>query len=95
MGELPFLEPGFAEALYYRVSDDKAHGRLAVQWALKTATGSDSDVRQVALVFDWCQDLLSASESAALIGRLERAPGCKNRVGPLVMSVPDCSPRLC
>ena len=76
-GGAPFLEPGFAEALYYRVSDDRDHGKLAVQWAVKTATGSDADVRQVALVFDWCQEMLSPVELAALTARLERALAAK------------------
>jgi hypothetical protein len=59
-------EPGFAEALYYQVSGDRAAGRRAVAWAL----GPGEDLRQLALVFDWCQDLLSASERRDLIDRL-------------------------
>ena len=72
-GGAPFLEPGFAEALYYRITDEIPHGRKAVEWAVKTATASDADVRQVALVFDWCQELLSPAESSAIVARLERA----------------------
>lgn len=83
-GGAPFLEPGFAEALYYRVTDDKSHAKKAIDWAFKTATGSDADVRQMALVFDWCQEALSGQESGALAGRLERAMAAKP--GPSIES---------
>ena len=76
-GGAPFLEPGFADALYFRISDDLGVGRKAVDWALKNATASDTDVRQSALIFDWCQDLMSPQQSAALVTRLERALAAK------------------
>ncbi|MGB6943556.1 MAG: hypothetical protein WBE37_14250, partial [Bryobacteraceae bacterium] len=47
-------EPGFALALYYAVSDDNAVGKRAVDWAL----GKADDLRQLALVYDWCQPIL-------------------------------------
>jgi hypothetical protein len=59
-------EPGFAHALYYAASQNQAQGRKAVEWAL----GSASDLRQLALVFDWCQPLLSEAESKRLAGKL-------------------------
>jgi hypothetical protein len=61
-GSANLREPGFALALYYAVSGDSAAGKRAVQWAL----GPADDLRQVALVYDWCQPILSPSESAAL-----------------------------
>ncbi|MEZ5356401.1 MAG: hypothetical protein R2762_27515 [Bryobacteraceae bacterium] len=61
----PFPEQGFAMALYYVASGSKPHGRLAVEWALGA-----SDLRQQAIVFDWCQDLLSPSESKTLAARM-------------------------
>ncbi len=76
-GGATMLEPGFASALYYRVADDSVQGRRAIEWALKSATGSDTDIRQVALVFDWCQPLMTPVESAGLISRLERALAMK------------------
>ncbi len=76
-GGATMLEPGFASALYYRVTDDAVQGRRAIEWALKTATGSDNDLRQIALVFDWCQPLMSRAEIAALVARLERALAAK------------------
>lgn len=63
----PLAEPGFARALAYRVSGDSRAGRQAVEWAL----GPAADLRQLALVFDWCQDLLSETESRALAAKLQ------------------------
>jgi len=68
-GKAPMPEPGFALALYYQVSGDRNAGRQAVEWAL--APGSD--LRQVAMVFDWCQDILDPAESKALIARIEKS----------------------
>jgi hypothetical protein len=61
-GSANLREPGFALALYYAVSGDSAAGMRAVQWAL----GPAGDLRQIALVYDWCQPILSPQESAAL-----------------------------
>jgi len=68
-GHAPMPEPGFAGALYYKVSGNHAAGRAAVTWALATGT----DLRQTALVFDWCQDLLSAAQSRAFLSKLAKA----------------------
>ncbi len=70
-GHAPMPEPGFAGALYYRVAGDQASGRAAVTWAL----GPGTDLRQLALVFDWCQDLLSPSQSRALASKLAKGLG--------------------
>jgi hypothetical protein len=61
-------EPGFAAALYYQVSGDQAMGRRAVNWAL----GPGRDLRQLALVFDWCQDLMSEAQQKDLAARLQK-----------------------
>jgi hypothetical protein len=61
-------EPGLANALYYRVARDQSSGRAAVNWAL----GAGADLRQLALVFDWCQDLLSPVQSRALAAKLAK-----------------------
>ncbi len=65
-GKAPMPEPGFSYALYYRTSDDQDIGRRAVAWAL----GAGTDLRQLALVFDWCQPLLSPAEKKNLMGKL-------------------------
>jgi hypothetical protein len=65
-GKAPMPEPGFAYALYYQVSGDAAAGRQAVTWAL----GPGADLRQLALVFDWCQELLTEAQSKSLAAKL-------------------------
>ncbi len=65
-GHAPMPEPAFADALYYQVAGDAAAGQRAVAWAL----GPGADLRQLALVFDWCQDLLSETQSGTLAARL-------------------------
>ncbi|HWB85552.1 MAG TPA: hypothetical protein VG675_15515 [Bryobacteraceae bacterium] len=67
-GNAPMPEPGFAQALYYQIAGNADAGRKAVAWAL----GPGKDLRQLALVFDWCQDLLSEAQSRTLAERLEQ-----------------------
>ena len=69
-GRAPMPEPGFAQALYYQVSGTRAAGRRAVEWAL-----SASDLRQMALVYDWCQDVLTPAERDQLATRIARRSG--------------------
>jgi hypothetical protein len=67
-GGAVMAEPGFAWALYYQISNDAAAGKRAVEWAL----GPANDLRQLALVFDWCRDVLTPAQTAALAGKLAR-----------------------
>jgi hypothetical protein len=73
-GHAPMPEAGFAHALYYRAGQDQDSGRRAVTWALGPGTDlrSTTDLRQLALVFDWCQDLLSPAQSKALAAKLTK-----------------------
>ena len=64
--EMP--EPGFALALYYQVTNDDAFGKRAVDWALGPAT----ELRQLALVYDWCQPVLTAVQSKSLATKIQR-----------------------
>src|SRR6202171_183669 len=64
-GHAPMPEPGFANALYYRIAQDQSSGRAAVTWA----AGPGTDLRQIALIFDWCQDLLSPAQSRSLAAK--------------------------
>jgi hypothetical protein len=66
-GGAPMKEPGFALALYYAVSGDKAAGEKAIAWAM---TGTD--LRQLAIVFDWCHDLLGDARRGQLAARIVR-----------------------
>ena len=67
-GKAPMPEPGFAQALYYQVSGSAEAGQQAVAWAL----GAGADLRQLALVFDWCQDVLTEAQSKTLAAKLAR-----------------------
>jgi len=60
-------EPGFAWALYSITASDARACDRAVDWAL----GAGNDLRQLALVFDWCQAGLAAEESRALALRIQ------------------------
>lgn len=68
-GNAPMPERGFASALYYQISGTATAGQQAIVWAL----GPESDLRQQALVFDWCQDLLTEAQRRDLTARLQRA----------------------
>ena len=67
-GGLDMPEPGFVWALDYQVTGDAAAAKKAVEWALG-ATGA-TDLRQLALVFDWCQDALTAPQRASLAAKI-------------------------
>ncbi|MGA3097491.1 MAG: hypothetical protein ABSF25_13630 [Bryobacteraceae bacterium] len=101
-GRTALPEPGFSQALYYQVSGDADMGRRAVAWALGPAT----DLRQMALVFDWCQDVLSEAQKHDLAARISKAmaamaadqgvPAASSRALAAVAlydDVPDAPPR--
>jgi hypothetical protein len=67
-GRAVMAEPGFSSALYYQVAQDAASARRAVEWAL----ANPADLRQLALVFDWCRDVMTPQQTAALAARLAR-----------------------
>ena len=66
----PMQEPGFALALHYRISGQAASGKQAVDWALSVAA---TDLRQLALVFDWCGPLLTPTQTDRLAAKIQRA----------------------
>ncbi|HEX5430684.1 MAG TPA: hypothetical protein VFW83_01860 [Bryobacteraceae bacterium] len=74
-GGAPMPEPGFAEALYYRVSGDASAGRKAVGWALGNTADASADLRQLALVFDWCGPVMSGERAGQLAAKIERGIG--------------------
>jgi hypothetical protein len=57
----------FERALQYQVSGDAAVGRQAIASAL-----AGMDLRELALVFDWCQDLLTDAQRIDLAGRIAK-----------------------
>lgn len=70
VGGAPFQEPGWVSALRYQIAQDAAAGRKAISWALGA---EGTDVRQLALVADWCAPLLSTSEQTRIFAKLQRA----------------------
>jgi hypothetical protein len=66
----PMAEPGFSWALYYRAAGEVAWGKKAVEWAL---SDNAKDLRQLALVFDWCSPVMTDPQSDRLGAKLERA----------------------
>src|SRR5258708_1813690 len=65
-GGAPMPERGFAWGLYSVVAGNEALAREAIKLAMTGAV----DLRQQALVFDWCQNLLSDSQRRDLAARL-------------------------
>lgn len=60
-------EQGFSHALYGAVADSKRSCGDAVTWALKSADAKQPrDLRQIALVYDWCKPQLDASSISSL-----------------------------
>ncbi len=68
-GKARMPEPGFALALFHQVSGELAAGRQAIAWA---QAPSATDLRQIALVFDWCQGVLSGPERREISAKLRR-----------------------
>jgi hypothetical protein len=68
-GNAPMPERGFSLALYSQVAKDEGACKDAAAWAL----GQAADLRQMAIVFDWCQDLLTPAQRRELTDRLQKA----------------------
>ena len=66
-GKAQMAEPGFAYALFHIVSGNLDFGRQAIQFALQS-----KDVRQQAIVLDWCQPLLTGDQSNLLTAKLRQ-----------------------
>ncbi|HLH42022.1 MAG TPA: hypothetical protein VKV74_03470 [Bryobacteraceae bacterium] len=77
----PMPEPGFALALYYQIARNGAAGRKAVEWALSNQADAVSDLRQLALVFDWCGPVMSEEQAARLEAKIERGMTASLKAG--------------
>lgn len=67
--ETAFAERPLVDALRFQVEGAETAGRAAVAWSQRLAErgiGNAGDLRQAALVYDWCYDLFAASERAEL-----------------------------
>lgn len=69
-GGAPMPEPGIARALYYQVTRDPAAGKQAVEWAL--SADPQKDLRQLAIVFDWCAPVMTKAQADKLAEKIER-----------------------
>ncbi|MDP9169348.1 MAG: hypothetical protein M3N54_01910 [Acidobacteriota bacterium] len=67
-GNAPFGEPGWVAALRYQIAQDEVAGRKAIAWA----SGPGTDVRQIALVADWCAPILSPADQTRILTKLQR-----------------------
>jgi hypothetical protein len=65
-------EPGFASALYYQIAKDTPAGKKAVEWALSNDADPVHDLRQLALVFDWCGPVMTGGQADRLEAKIER-----------------------
>jgi hypothetical protein len=68
-GNAPFQEPGWTAALRYQIAQDVPAGKRAVAWA----AGQGTDVRQIALVADWCAPLFTGTDQTRILAKLRRA----------------------
>lgn len=65
-----FPEPGFAWALHYAATGQAASAKTALDWAVQPGS---TDVRQLALVYDWCQKAMSPGQKQAILAKLRKA----------------------
>ena len=85
-GAAQFPEFGWAAALRYQIAEDDSAGRQAVAWAAGAAT----DARQIALITDWCEPLMSAADKALIYPKLDRAMNLGvNRPGAPAMTLAE------
>jgi len=74
-GKAQMPESGFAHSLYHIVSGSAEFGKQAVAFAQKT-----DDIRQAALVFDWCQGLITDPGIANKLRKFLAAPAVKQDI---------------
>ncbi|MBA3975094.1 MAG: hypothetical protein C0504_12865 [Candidatus Solibacter sp.] len=73
-GKARMDEPGFAYALYGAVSGEPGACRTAADWVIGSANPNDPDqLRQSALVYDWCQPTLGEARSNQIARKLTPA----------------------
>src|SRR6185312_2617249 len=73
-GNAQFPELGWTQALRYQIADDKEAGTRAVAWAVGPAdAGRPDEVRQMAIIADWCDALITGDDKRQLTAKLQRA----------------------
>lgn len=78
-GGAPMPEVPLAQALYSQVAGNAAAGRKAVDWALSDKADAASDLRQLALVFDWCGKLMTDAQAQRLAAKIEKGIGAPSK----------------
>lgn len=72
-GNAQFPEAGWTQALRYQIADDKEAATRAVAWAVGPAdVARPDDVRQMALIADWCDSLITGDDKRQLNTKLQR-----------------------
>jgi hypothetical protein len=72
-GHAQFPELGWVQALRFQIADDREAGTRAVAWAVGPADVQRSeDVRQMALIADWCEPLITGDDKNQLSAKLLR-----------------------
>lgn len=69
-GNAAMPEPGFASALYGAVTGLAGPCQAAAKWAAAANVSDPAQARQMALVFDWCQDVISEAQATAVSRKL-------------------------
>ncbi len=64
-----FPESAWSQAFRYRIADDKDAAVRAVAWAV----GPGDDIRQLALIADWCGPVIGKDDMALIAGKLRRS----------------------
>lgn len=87
-------EEPLIRALEYQVAGDEQAGKQAVAWSVKRAAVARAldarELRNLAVLFDWCHPLFSDSDRAKVVERMARgvaAVSTQNGVGPLASVV--------
>lgn len=69
-----FPELPWVQALRFQIADDRDAATRAVAWAVGPADENRMDeLRQIAIVADWCESLISGDDKRQLLAKLERA----------------------
>ncbi len=70
----PFPELPWVQAMRFQVADDKDAGTRAVAWSVGPGDATrPEELRQMAIVADWCESLISGDDKRQLYTKLERA----------------------
>lgn len=69
-GKARMTEPGFASALWGTVLGQPGPCKAAAEWALKANPAAPAELRQMALVYDWCQGAVGEAQASMLARKL-------------------------